>query len=172
MKQCPHWTHLKTYQATERQKVIVCLRKLARYSTRVLRPDEVRYEDEWPRERSDYSSTDKLSALLLMNRYVFDVHNVLLRRDARLFGGWAGVPITEKEINLLWPLVVGKSGSLELNGDCARYYGPNFQATEESDYFDQRFGRRPNKKMIVNAQGSVRPKRGIKVGYVLVTSLG
>src|ERR1700722_10818058 len=117
MSDCPIGTQLTDLrrQARERQKITACLRKLTHYRTSVLRAAELEYEGVL-RARSPYSSPGDLSVLYLVNRYIFNVPDVSPRSEARFFGGWEGVPVTDNEVNLLWPLAVGKSGDLELSG--------------------------------------------------------
>jgi hypothetical protein len=131
-------------QASERQKIIACLEKIVRYRTSVLRAAEVEYTKDLT-ARGSYSQLDDLGVLFLLNRYIFNVPDVSPRSEARFFGGWEGVPVTEETVNLLWPLSTAKSGGLEFTGAFGGYYGPAFQAVAEFDYFDHRFGRRPGR---------------------------
>jgi hypothetical protein len=146
MSDCPIRTQLTDVgrQASERQKIIACLGKLARYRTSVLRAAEVEYTKDLT-ARGAYSQLDDLGVLFLLNRYIFNVPDASPRSEARFFGGWEGVRVTENEVNLLWPLAVGKSGDLELSSTFDGYNGPVFRAVDEFDYFDRRFGRRAGK---------------------------
>jgi hypothetical protein len=104
MSDCPIRTQLTDVgrQASERQKIIACLGKLARYRTSVLRAAEVEYTKD-STARGAYSQLDDLGVLFLLNRYIFNVPDASPRSEARFFGGWEGVPVTENEVNLLWP---------------------------------------------------------------------
>ena len=87
-------------------------------------------------------SVDDMSKLFVLNRSIFKVPSQSKLPEARFFGGWIGVPRGEKGVDLLWPLTIRSGGKLELIGDFGGYYGDDFQAVEEFDYFNQRFGRR------------------------------
>jgi hypothetical protein len=155
MSDCPIGTQVTDLrrQARERQKITACLRKLARYRTSVLRAAELQYEGVL-RAQSPHSSPGDLSVLYLVNRYIFNVPDASPRSEARFFGGWEGVPVTENEVNLLWPLAVGKSGDLEFSGTFGGYNGPVFQAVEEFDYFDRRSVGVPANELIPGQQRS------------------
>lgn len=86
-------------------------------------------------------SVDDMSKLFVLNRYIFKVP-AKSKLGEPGFGGWIGIPHDETEINELWPFAVRTDGRLELIGEFGGYNGDDFQAVEEFDYFNQRFGRR------------------------------
>jgi hypothetical protein len=94
------------------------------------------------RANGEYS-TGNAGQLFVMNRYLFKVPTQLKRGEARFFGGWTGVPHDENGVNPLWPLAVAKDGRLKLVGRSSRYFGDEFQAVEEFDYLNLKYGRRP-----------------------------
>jgi hypothetical protein len=136
---CPPWTRIKASDQQSKQNVITCLDSIANNDTsRIRKAVERVAHDE---DTSNYS-VDELSKLFLLNRYLFKVPSKSNMADARFFGGWGGVPHDEEHVDLLWPFAVNSAGKLELTGGFGGYYGDIFEAVDEFDYFNRRFGRR------------------------------
>jgi len=78
----------------------------------------------------------------LFNRVYCDVPSYVERDQWRFFGGWSGVPVTETEVNALYPFTVKDDGTLELTGVFGGYFGSEYLGLEEFKYFLKRFGQR------------------------------
>jgi len=86
---------------------------------------------------------DALSKIYLFNRLYFKVPpGFIPRKDAKVFGGWRGVPLMDGTINVLWPLTQDLDGHLSLTGQFKGYFGEKYRPLEEFDYFLEKFGTR------------------------------
>ena len=139
IERCPAWTKIDTNEL-ERHKVIRCLDIIDSEETLVLRKAILELLARW--RANDRYSVDNASKIFVMNRYLFKVPSKSRIDEARFFGGWIGVPHDEKEVNVLWPFTVAKDGTLDLVGQFGGYNGDDFQAIEEFDYLNHKFGRR------------------------------
>jgi len=109
-------------------------------------------------ESPDNDILDKQHKIFIVNRYIFDVPEIV-RRDsphwAFVFTGDDGMPRTmrvrnepqpDDTINALWPWSKDASGRLHLTGVGRGYTGavtPSLRL-KEFDYYRKTFGRRPN----------------------------
>ena len=141
LKQCPALTSIGPDDTTTKKKLLKCLDEMATQETPILRKAIEEFIAEC--RRANNYSVDEMSKLWVLNRYIFDVPAKSKLQDARFFGGFLGVPHDEKDVNLLWPLGTTLNGKLALVGVYrGGYMGDDFQAVDEFDYFDKRFGRR------------------------------
>jgi len=85
-------------------------------------------------------NSDAWSKIYVLNRFYFAVPSQEKASNAKYFAGWFGVPLTNKCVNLLWPLQEGGGGELYLTGVCAGYSGPRYEALKEFDYFSATYG--------------------------------
>ena len=106
--------------------------------TVVLRDALERYVSK--RQAEDNYSIGEMGKLFILNRYLFNVPSSSELKQASFFGAWYGVPENERYVNLLWPLKIENNGKLTLVGEFSGYFGPDFRAVEEFDYFHRRFG--------------------------------
>ena len=140
IKSCPAWTRLSANDKDAKQSLLECLDKLSREKTSVLSNAIQRFIAQ--RRAEGAYSVDDMSRLFLLDRYIFSVPTQSKLSEARFFGGWIGVPHDDNLVDLLWPFKIGRSGRLELAGVFGGYNGDDFEALQEFDYFNQKFGRR------------------------------
>ena len=80
--------------------------------------------------------------IYIFNRLYCDVPETVEREGWEFFGGWGGVPSSDKTINALYPLKKNEEGKLELHYLSGSYTGPNYRGVAEFDFLIERFGRR------------------------------
>ncbi len=91
-------------------------------------------------------SGDEVSAwskIYVLNRFYFAVPSTEARSEVKIFGGWSGVPQEPDRLGILWPLEEEPDKTLRLAGTLQGYFGPNYRALEEFDFFSKKYGRRP-----------------------------
>jgi hypothetical protein len=119
---------------------MLSLEALSRYDTPTIRAAFAQFSSE---SRDGHADDEKL---FLANRYLFNVPEWVSAERALGFGGWFGIPQSEKGVNLLWPLHREPSGRLRLVGRQIGYLGPPFAAMDELDYLEKEYGRRPRQR--------------------------
>ncbi len=131
---CPDWSEVKKDDTKANAEILNCLQAISRYKTDEIRIAIVSLTRE--------TQTDLPTAcrIFLLNRYLFKVSKSKL--EGEIFGGWAGVPIDKGEIDWLWPFRQTKAGDIELINEFEGYFGSQYQAVKEFDYFRKKFGRR------------------------------
>lgn len=137
----PAWDTLKDNSSLlENQNMILeNLFKISKYDLTTIR-GAISFFVEKKKSTNEYNVSN-MSRLFLLNRYIFNIPESI-PFDAPAFGGWVGVPIKNKIINRLWPLTVNKDGVIMIDGEFGGYFGPDYRAVEEFDYFQEKFATR------------------------------
>jgi hypothetical protein len=144
IREFPEWTRLGEVDTLVRKDFLERTDAIAQEETAILRKAVEKFVSEL---RSEHNySVGQMSKLFVLNRYIFNVPERSDRGKARFFGGWSGVPMSDRDVDLLWPLKISTTGELSLVGSFHGYFGESFQAVQEFDYFDRRFGRRTKKR--------------------------
>lgn len=146
LENCPYWTRLSNEDSDKADLILSIMEKISKYNINVIRKAVDAYLAK--HRGNPYEIVAFESRVFILNRYVFRVSERGIFENGT-FGGWAGVPHQEKEINWLWPLSYSSNGQLKLTGKFAGYFGPPYSAIAEFDYFYKayglRYGQRDNK---------------------------
>ena len=127
-----------------REDLLKRIDAVALEDTVVLRDALERYVSK--RQAEDNYSIGEMGKLFILNRYLFNVPSSSELKQASFFGTLVlRDSENERYVNLLWPLKIENNGKLTLVGEFSGYFGPDFRAVEEFDYFNRRFGRRVEK---------------------------
>lgn len=86
------------------------------------------------------------SKIYVLNRYYFAVPATEERGEVKVFGGWSGMPQEADRLGILWPLEEAPDKSLRITGVLGGYFGPNYRALEEFDFFSTKYGRREERR--------------------------
>jgi hypothetical protein len=133
----PTWMDAGANQQA-RNALITRLRRIDAFHSDVIRGGIELYIDQ--RKRAKSYSVDEESKLYLLNRYLFRLPRFVVVGQFRIFGGW-DIPIRAERFDPSWPFAVRPSG-LVLEGTFAGYYGDEYLALDEFDYFKQNYRRR------------------------------
>jgi hypothetical protein len=135
----PAWSDLAPDDEAGRREILASLDSLARYDLATLRAAVSRYVEE--RHARNAYDVAAMSRLYVLDRYLFAVPP---RRPLgeRRFAAFAGIPHDETTVDEWWPLSRSDAGHWTLTGRFRGYTGEDYQALEEFDYFNERFGRR------------------------------
>jgi hypothetical protein len=87
------------------------------------------------------TETQTASKVFVLNRFLFEVPNDADAATIRYFGGWAGVPIKNGRVDMLWPWCQGTNG-LELENSFKGYFGEGYDGVGEFDYFKTHYDAR------------------------------
>ncbi|WP_254507928.1 hypothetical protein [Anatilimnocola floriformis] len=80
--------------------------------------------------------------IYVLLRYYFDVPEFEDSADAKVSGGWVGIPSDGKKINTLWPLARDADSGVYLKHHCLAYKGPEYNPLAEFKYLNDKYGRR------------------------------
>jgi hypothetical protein len=133
----PTWMDASDSQQA-RTALMTRLRRIDAYHSDVIRGGIELYIDE--RKRAKSYSVDEESKLYLLNRFLFRLPRFVEMGQFPFFGGW-DIPIRGERFDPSWPFTVKPSGPV-LEGTFAGYYGDEFLALREFDYFRQNYRRR------------------------------
>ena len=110
--------------------------KISRYKLGVIRKAIEKYQKDL--SLSGSYNVDSMSGLYVLNRYLFNVpDNAPLGNGT--FGGWGGVPETDKGINWLWPLSIDADNHFDIIGTYHGYGGQPYLAVWEFDHFNEKY---------------------------------
>lgn len=135
---CPDWTRMSKLDQGAGQQLIQCLEMISSNETPVLRAAFDQLVRHSAGERA--TSMKGPAKLFLLNRYIFEVPGHVDRKEARSFGGW--VQPESERANFLWPFRRQANSKLELIDTFHGYFGEEYAALREFDYFNLHFGRR------------------------------
>jgi hypothetical protein len=83
-----------------------------------------------------------LSTIYVLNRFLFNVPDVLRPDQFLAFGGWGDIPKVDGGFSGIWPLSRDKNYRFVLTGQIHLYTGAPYDALGEFAYFKQHYGRR------------------------------
>src|SRR5262245_35373907 len=119
----PTWSSMN-YDTSLRKQALDVMGQLDTYNISTIREAVRQYMDSL--SRGDLGDCmDGWGRIFLLNRYLFNAPSHGKHHD-RAFGGWAGVPSTEKEKNWLWPLSIDDKGNIAITGFAGGYYGTQY----------------------------------------------
>ena len=136
---CPAWSEIDKDDSATRSVILHCLDKISASELSIIRAAMGKFISD-KRSANNYNVAS-MSKLFVLNRYLFDAPSKA-PFNRSTFGGWVGVPSTDREINWLWPLSIDSAGNLKLTGTFRGYMGDDYLALEEFDYFNKTFRRR------------------------------
>ena len=138
IEKSPLWTRLEK-KSDEEKSLLDAMEKISQYNVEIIREAAIRYLKN--NSKNFYEVMGVESRIYILNRYLFKAPESALFAKGT-FGGWEGVPISNKEINWLWPLAYNSDGRLYIEGKYKGYSGPPYQAMKEFDYFYKNYGLR------------------------------
>ena len=133
----PTWMEANASQQAK-TALMTRLKRIDALHSDVIRGGIELYIDQSKRAKS--YSVDEESRLYLLNRYLFKLPRLVPVGEFPFFGGW-DIPVDGERFNPSWPFVVKPSG-LVLEGAFSGYYGDEYMALDEFDYFRQMYRRR------------------------------
>jgi hypothetical protein len=136
----PIWTSIRTDDDRTGRLICEALRPLLQRAPEELRAELVKYVDGLRDENAD--KLGALSTIFVLNRMFFDVPQEDRQDSVQFFGGWNGVPSGNGKVNMMWPVGKDKAGNFTLVGHFAGYFGPEYRALEEFDFFWKKYGKR------------------------------
>lgn len=136
---CPPWSELKQGDDATRIQIMNCLEKIASYNPALIRQGMEKYV--LITKLQNAYDVSAMSRLYVLNRYIFNVPEKA-KFERAAFGGWLGVPYNSQKVNDLWPLTFDKNGKLSLTEQFRGYSGDDYQALQEFDYFNEKYGLR------------------------------
>lgn len=141
IENCPAWSEISISDKSALDKISICLEKVSKYETNVIR-DAIRiYLTDRQSKNTYYVS--EMSRLFLLNRYIFNIPSEPVPlRQVIPYGGWAGRPMDGQKIDLLWPFTIGTDNKLHLTARFQGYGGPSYSGLEEFDDLNKKYGRR------------------------------
>jgi hypothetical protein len=127
----------------KREKIILTMKELDAFDLIDLRKGIEEYIKI--KKSQDFYNIDCMSRLYILNRYIF---NVPLKVDLNSprFSCFAGIPLDASGINELWPLSYDAQGNLILTGKFIGYFGFEYLALQEFDYFNEKYAARRKSK--------------------------
>jgi len=141
IEQMPDWMSISKLGGPDSVRMISTLEQIDKEDTALLRMAVQRY---WEREvLAKIGSLEAQGRLFILNRFIFNVPQVIDGGTVRAYGGWDGIPINPDRttVDLAWPLATG-NGHVALVGMYQGYCGDLYLAPDEFDDFNSRFGRR------------------------------
>lgn len=139
----PAWTDIPLGDKASIQKLFMNFEKISKSDIKVIREAIKLFITDRQRAKKYY--VKDMSQVFLLNRYLLKVPSGMVsQRVGSRYGGWVGIPVDSENINLLWPLSLGKDGNLQLVGKYSGYIGDDYSGLEEFDDFIERFGLRKN----------------------------
>jgi hypothetical protein len=137
----PSWRDFETDESVTTAKILDSLEELRSFD-----PTTIRCAFLQIRDKGNNHGVDTAFKLRAINRFIFNVPEWVNRGDASHFGGWVGIPEKDGQVNELWPLKWANNGGLALAGSNFGYWGPDFDAVGEFDWFKVRYGFRPQRR--------------------------
>lgn len=141
IQSCPDWGSVPKDDLASRQKILASLREIAGYDVTVIRKAYQKYI--YNAKQKNLDDFSNLGRLYVLNRYLFNVPNLVPSEKIISFGGRIyGDPSFDLKTSWLWPLSFDASNNLLLTGTFSLYLGTTYRALEEFDYLHKTFGLR------------------------------
>lgn len=137
LENSPSWTHIKRDDKDGRKRLESAIKEVSLPDPEALVIGMVAFAKSKEAHKSRFD-LDARSTIFVFNRFYFDVSPETALGEHELFGGWVGVPYTEKTVNMLWPWEK-KGDELVLTGSFEGYVGEEYDPFAEFNYFYKHF---------------------------------
>lgn len=142
LESAPSWTSLRRGNVEAGRRRLNALGSdFRKFSPADAREIVRRFQLESNAKNAAGEPEDSLSKVYLLLRFYFSVPGNEKVANASFYGGWVGVPTSETEVNLLWPLHI-RNGTPAVASDFEGYQGEPYDALGEFDFFSTRYAPR------------------------------
>lgn len=143
LETAPAWAAMsRTEVGSKGAKLIEVIRKFSKVKESDVREFVERFVSVHSDSKVAGARVDAWSKIYVLNRFYFAVPPEEKESEIKIFGGWSGMPRKGDLVSILWPLEMEPGGDLRLTGWMGGYFGPNYRALEEFDFFSKKYGRR------------------------------